>query len=135
MTRNRSVLRLVLLYAVLGIAWTVFAERILLALAPDGLVLSELEAWKGVVFVIFSAGFLFLAAGGLREPDADDGQDPVPRGAGGLVGASAMAGDARQRWASAGAPVPWSGHGRAHPLRNDGHRAPEGHRGRPRPGP
>ncbi|MBL8487933.1 MAG: PAS domain S-box protein [Rhodocyclaceae bacterium] len=85
MTRNRSVLRLVLLYAVLGIAWTVFAERILLALAPDGLVLSHLEVWNGVIFVIFSAGFLFLAAGGLREPEPDAGQDGVPRGAGALV--------------------------------------------------
>ncbi len=84
-TRNRSVLRLVLLYAVLGIAWTVFAERILLALAPDGLVLSHLEVWNGVVFVIFSAGFLFLAAGGLRDADPEAGQDAVPRGAGSLV--------------------------------------------------
>lgn len=85
MTRNRQTFRLVLLYAVLGTAWTVFAERILLGLAPDGLVFSDLQVWNGIVFVIFSAGFLFLAAGGFRDAQAGTPEDAMPRGTGSLV--------------------------------------------------
>ncbi|HNH35997.1 MAG TPA: cache domain-containing protein, partial [Rhodocyclaceae bacterium] len=85
MTRNRQTFRLVLLYAVLGTAWTVFAERILLGLAPDGLVFSDLQVWNGIVFVIFSAGFLFLAAGGFRDAQTGAPDDAIPRGAGSLV--------------------------------------------------
>ena len=59
---NRPALQIAGIYALIGVAWTVFSDQILLALVPDPLVFSWLGAWKGVVFIIATACIIYLIA-------------------------------------------------------------------------
>lgn len=78
-------LKIAALYALFGVAWSVFSDRIILLFAPDASVFSHLEIWKGVVFVLLSAVMLFLAAGGLRRAAAPEAADAGAPGTTSLI--------------------------------------------------
>ena len=59
---NRPALQIAGIYALLGVAWTIFSDQILLVLEPDPHVFSWIAAWKGVVFIIATACIIYLIA-------------------------------------------------------------------------
>lgn len=78
-TMDRSAMRIAAIYALFGIVWIVFSDRIMLAVAPDIKVLAQLGTWKGLAFVLITACVLYLTAG--RRPIQDsDGQFGAARG-------------------------------------------------------
>jgi len=59
---NRPALQIAGIYALIGVAWTISSDQVLLALAPDPLVFSWVGAWKSVVFIIATACIIYLVA-------------------------------------------------------------------------
>ena len=48
------------LYALVGITWIVFSDQVLLVLAPGPEAFATLQTWKGTLFVLVTAGVLFV---------------------------------------------------------------------------
>jgi len=61
LSQMRSPLILTLLYAVLGVAWIVFSDQLVVYLAGDLHRFAEVSRYKGVAFVLISAALIFLA--------------------------------------------------------------------------
>lgn len=59
-TINRSAGRTAIMYAVVGICWIFFSDALILLVAPDMTLLSEMGIWKGTAFVLISAFAIYL---------------------------------------------------------------------------
>lgn len=61
LSQMRSPQILTLLYALLGVAWIVFSDQLVIYLAGDLHRFAEVSRYKGVAFVLISAALIFLA--------------------------------------------------------------------------
>jgi len=59
---NQPALQIAGIYALAGVAWTVFSDQILLVLVPDPGFFSWIGAWKGAIFIFATACFIYLIA-------------------------------------------------------------------------
>jgi PAS domain S-box-containing protein len=78
--------RIAAIYALFGVAWIVFSDDLMLAVAPDTRIMARLGTWKGLAFVLVTACVIYLAVGRRRAlADADAGRIGAARGSWPLI--------------------------------------------------